>query len=472
MAKENQNQTTPEKTYFSGNPTFLQLLIQRKGVIFICLVVTVAVVMLVALITQREYRATAKILVEPQQEDNPYLLEKTTQFESKAFLETQKEIMVSHAVISNTLATINKKPKEKISVKEINRFLEDVEIKSRKSMGKSLFYANGIGESNILFVSVKSSNARKAKEATEALVKSYLKELSRIRLDQAKVAISILETTVEAGKNKTDQALKQLYDFEIKVGTLLPELINLDKPSIKVFPELSHLRETYESHQADIAQKRQVVSALESAVSSEHFPVIPQDVLANNPTLFPIKTNILELGFKLNEMRTLYTDNSREVINIKEQIQKSYDSLKAEILQILAGERESLFIMEKTQEKRGAILKEYDEKMKQLSRWNSQYASLKKKYTSTSDAYGKQVQKLAEASMIVAERSAKAANISIIDWPILNPTPINHRMLVYLIVSILLGLGIGIIIVLLEYMMYPEGAGPGTQTTSIEDTKI
>ncbi|MBN1900853.1 hypothetical protein JW926_05945 [Candidatus Sumerlaeota bacterium] len=439
---------------------FLLLLGMRKNFILVCLFVTVVIVMIVSLLSPRQYEATAKIWAEPPREVNPYLLEQRSQEDRRMFLETQKEIVVSNSVVRKTLADLAKKPEDSISQKEIDQFLKAIKIQTRASMKKNIFAGNGIGESGVFFITVRSSHPEKAKESTNTLVNNYLSTVAELRIDRAKIATNIFENTVSETVESLEKVLQSLVDFEHKTGSLLPELLNIDKPSIRVFDELPSIRKEYELQKTDIAKKQHFISSLEKSLNEKGEIPIPMDMIVSDPTITVIKNQLATLHFKLNELEPFYTDESRNVSSLMKEIENTENSLKREIKLMIEGEKQSLSAMEKGLAQTKAILDDYDSRMSQLSLFKGTYSRLKQEYEGWVKAMDMQIQRLAEARIAAAESSSQVANIVVIDRAIANPSPVSPRLKWNFFISLLIGLGIGFLLVFLELMLLPVPIQP------------
>lgn len=439
---------------------FLLLLGMRKNFILVCLLVTVVIVMIFSLLSPRQYEASAKIWAEPPREVNPYLLEKRSQEERRMFLETQKEIVVSNSVMRKTLADISKKPEESISQKEIDQFLKSIKIQTRSNMKKNIFAGNGIGESGVFFISVRSSHPEKAKESANSLVENYLSSVAQLRIDRAMVATAIFENTVTETVASLEKVLKELVDFEHKTGSLLPELLNIDKPSIRIFDELPNIRKEYMLEKTTIAKKRHFITILEKSLEAKGEIPVPMDLMVSDPTITVIKNKLAELHFKLNQLEPFYTEESRNISSVRKEIENTENSLKQEIKLMIEAEKQSLSAMEKGMEQTKAILEDYDSKVSQLSQFKGTYSRLKQEYEGWDKALDMQIQRLAEARIAAAERSTQVANIVVIDWAIANPSPVSPRLKWNFMISVLIGLGIGILLVFLELMLLPVPIQP------------
>jgi len=453
-ASPRKNPLKQERTDFE---VFLALLFTSKGLILFCLAVTVGLTALLSLSTPKQYEATAKILAEPQKEDNPYVLEARSQQERHMFLETQKELVVSQSVLTAALADAQGRPQPAVSLQDIEKFQRTISVRSRSGMGKNPFSGDGIGESNTFFITARSNGPYEAAKVVNAIVDNYLKAVARIRAEQAQGAAEILESAVTDMKQRTQEAHRKLADFEAETGSLLPELMNIDKPTVRVYPELQELRASYESERTEIARTRAIVQALEASLKTEpgQEPVIPPEVITNNPSVKVLKQKLAELRIKLGELSPYFTDNSREVTSLKEQIGAVEKALHEEIGRVLEGERQTLTAIEKGLEQREATLTDYDEKLRELSLMNSQHAEFKREYLGTAKALDSQLESLAVARIASAERSARAANIAVIDRGVPNLKPVTPRFFRNIVLAALLGLGIGVLLVVIRQVSYP-----------------
>ncbi|HOE64834.1 MAG TPA: Wzz/FepE/Etk N-terminal domain-containing protein [Candidatus Sumerlaeota bacterium] len=431
----------------NNSPSFASVALDRKQVLIACLAVTVVIVMLVSLISPKKYQATARILAEPQKEDNPYLLDVRSQQERKMFLETQKEIFISNAVLTKALSVIEKKPEQSVAPSEIQSFLAKVTISSRSSMGKTTFTGNGIGESNMFFVQVTDVSPEKAAVATNALVNAYLDVVSKIRSEQARSTVAMLDSAVQETSATAKRSLERISQFSGHSNGLLPELFNVGKSSIRLFPELEFIRREYEDGKAEIAKKKALIASLEKTLQSSDALSLPSDYV-NYPIVIAIKTKISNLKTKLSEVRTSYNDSAREVMDVREKIKDEENAFRSEIEIILTGERESLAAMEKAQQELANSLASYDNKMSQLIVMNSMYAE----YLGLAKALDLQVQKMAEAQIAASKRTASATSIVVLDWAAPNPLAVSPKLMQNLIISIVLGLGIGLFLILMEFI--------------------
>ncbi len=432
----------------------LSLIFIGKKTIAGALIVTVGVTLLFSLVMPRRYESTAKILAEPQKEDNPYYIEVRSEKDRRMFLETQKEIIVSNSVVGRTLAEVEKKDVKALSVEQIDSFRHNIGLPSRAA-GKNGFYGSGIGESNTFFVSVRDRSPKGAADAVNALVKNYIEEAARVRTEQAKTVSLILESAIEESRDWARQTHKNLGQFESETGSLLMELINMDKPTVRVYPELQELRAAFENARADIIQKKSLIDTLEMTLKEDLEPSIPTQLHAANPSIKMLKDKITDLRLQTNALKPYFSEGSREIEDYELQISLALTDLRDQVRLILDGEKQFLASLEAAQAERLLILNDYEEKMKKLSTLNGQHMELKREYLGAGQALNLQLQNLADARISAAKRTSGMANIAVIDYGSISNKPVSPRLFRNFFLSIPIGLAIGIILVLFSQTLYP-----------------
>ncbi len=448
--KEQENIKTNGNGNGNGNldfQKFISMVIQRKKTIQICLLVSIVTIMIVSLILPKKYESSAKILAEPNKDINPVSVF------SKMFLETHKEILVSNTVIRKSISELSKRQEITITQDEINDFLKKVKVTSRSSLGKNKFSGDGIGESDIFFVSFFANSPQKAADSVNSLIKNYLKEAGRVRIEKAKAAIDIIESSVEATKKKCQELLKKMSEFEIKSDHLITELMYGDRASIRIFPEITNIRADYETLKAQIAKKRGQIDEMEKSFGSEKNSLaITSEVLGGYNFLGHTRNKISDLNFNLVEIYPYYSESSREIKSLQDSINEGENVFRNDFKQAIAGEKQSLSSLEKELDERKKTISEYDTKMTTFSKLNSEYALMRAEWLGLAKSLENQLVKLSDARIASADIVNYEAGVVVVDWGYPNKKPVSPNLFKNFIISIILGLLIGIIIVLFELM--------------------
>lgn len=434
----------------------LSLLFLRKSIIMIATAATVAATLLLNLVTPAVYESTVQVIAEPAKDQNPYQLEVRSYKDRQYFLETQKELVISGPVVRQTIAALQSRNEETITGREVDAFAERIRVSSRAGQRSGLA-PELAAESNTFFVTVQDRNPDDAAKVANLLVEKYLAASLKLRKGQASSALESLSSTVDETSDRTREAHRALVEFEReKAGALLAELMNIDKPTVRVFPELQDIRAEYEKLRVELAEHEAVEGVLQETLDSPDGDlVIPNTVLETNDTISRMKGEILELNLKLNQVLPFFTEESREVLALREQIASLEAGVRDEVKYLLRSERQTIKILEARIKAREESLNGYEQKLSQLSALNSEHAQLKGEYDSLVRALETQQDSLASALAAAAESSVGGAYIEVIDKAQPNYTAVAPRTLRNLVLSILGGFFLGILLVLASHLTNP-----------------
>ena len=457
----------PEKHFFDFE-LFLSLIFHGKTIILVSLIVTVGLAVIFSFAAPQQFQATAKILAEPGRQTNPYLLEAMSHQDRARFIETQKELVVSSTVLRSAISTFSERPADTITERDIDEFAKKVGVRSRSGMREALFSSDGIGESNSFFVTVTAQSPEDAEEMAKALVDAYLKSAANVRKEQALTAYQMIQQTVEETRARTKKAHQELVDFESEAGELLPELLNVDKPTQRVFPELEDIRAEYQKSKVELSGLKATAEELRKVIDGTEegeAPTVPSDLLNANPTLQLLRQKEVEFTMQLTDILPFYTEDAREVQSLRQKISLTRGEILAELEKMHKSAQSKAAILSVVQTSREEALAEYQEKLSQLSRKNSRYSELKREYSTLAGTLESQMQTLSEA-LAAANEQRGGANIAVIDPASASYKPVAPKPVRNIVLSIPLGFAIGLVLTFLGFMTRPVFLHP-RQVTAI-----
>jgi len=183
--------------------------------------------------------------------------------------------------------------------------------------------AKQISDSDVIEVQLKWSNPDIAKEIVSTLIDSYL--VKHLEAHKTSGAYEFLEKQVDimggelGGLEDRLQRLKERqgitsYEGQIK---LLLENITLFNTSLK-------------NTQTEITETITKVSELKNQLSLQPETIQLTKEINRNPLIDPLKTKLLELELEKNKLEKKYTDDSRPVISITQEIKKVKARLEEE----------------------------------------------------------------------------------------------------------------------------------------------
>lgn len=461
---------------------FLALLSVGRKTIVLSTAAAVVAALAYGFLSPSVYESKAKVLAEPPRENNPALIEARSFQERRAFIETQKELVVGDSVLRQAIVAIRKNEKDpatavrkvtaeeikNVSPDDVEEFASHVFVSDRADLGRAAFTTGGIGESNAFFIGVRQNDAEEAAKSANILVQSYLLATARVRRDQADSSFKGLSLAVVDAEKDTKEAHDALVKFEADAGPLLPELMNIDKPTLRVYPEIEELRAQYEAASVAISEKKALIEAVKKGLKEDGIPVIPNEVIRENQSLQMLRDQKAQLQLQLIEKEPFFTDDSREIQSIKQKVNAGGKQVREEINRLLAGEEQSLSILEAAQATRSASLKNYDNRLIELSRMNSQHSELKRNYLSRAAALDVQMQSSTAAQAARAQSADASANIAIIDEAVADFRAVAPHTWRALLLSIPLGAAAGILIVLLGYLTRPIFLHPRQAAAAVD----
>jgi uncharacterized protein involved in exopolysaccharide biosynthesis len=426
----------------------LHIVFAGRTTILWALLATVVATALLSIGAPRQYESSVKLMAEPRQANTRFQAEIRTNQDRRAFIETIKELLVSKTVLMRTLAALEKRPVDTVMPSDVDELTERIALQTRSSIARSLIGGDGIGEANTFFLTVRHNNPRRAAEIANEVVEQFMTFSTELRQQQTRSATTALRAAVEDSTRQVKEAHNRLVAFETEVGPLLPELMNIDKASIRVFPELEKLREEYEKAEVELAEREARAEAFREAMADladGEFPAIPEHAFLAVPALRTLSDRMTELTIKANALLPYYLEESREVTSLREEMALTRGEVLSQLQLLDAAERQAMRTMKATQEARERSLKGYEERLSELSRQNSTYQELKRDYEAKARTLDSQLQALAEAESMAAEKYGAHANITVIDRAVPADTPVSPRPLRNIALSLVVGLLLGIL---------------------------
>jgi uncharacterized protein involved in exopolysaccharide biosynthesis len=446
----------------AGSPldleVILNILFAGRTTILFALLLTVGVTAVITLFAPRTYESSVKLMVEPRREQGPYQMEIRSYQDRKVFLETVKELLVSQSVLTKTVAQIENRAEDTVTPKDAEQLSEQILLQSRASLTRSLIGGDGIGETSTFFVTVRDSNPQRATTTANTLVEKYLELNAELRSKQVQEATRSLRTSVEDTTRQVKESHAALVAFESEAGPLLPELLNIDKANIRVFPELEDLRSAFENGEIALSERRERVDVLEEAFAQAEAGealVLPEFAYVAIPALQGLAARDIELSIKANSLLPFYLEESREIQNIRAEMKLTRLEMLNQAKSLATSEQQAVQMLEAAQEARGKSLEGYDEKLIKLSQLNSRYQELKRDYSAKARALDSQIQALAEADSSAAEKLGGHATITVIDRAVENGTPVSPRPVFNMLVALIVGLLLGLLAVLAGHYANP-----------------
>ena len=457
---------------------FLRILFKRKAQILIFFCATFITVAVGTFLTKPTYQAVAQILVKLGRE-NIYVpasgsASPVINFSREEQINSEIEILKSRSLAMEVLnelgpATVYEKIADAPS--GLRAAILPSKGETRTPAEKALLImqkaldVQGIKKSNVIEVSFKHTDPQIAAAVVNKLSNLFLdRHLDVYRTPQS---YEFFQQQSEFLKNKLNdsearlQALKEKYDVTA-----------LDEQQTILLEQSAELRAALNETLSQVVEVENRVQQLQQQLATVP-PTIPQgEEIDHNPYLIStLEARLVELQLKEKELLTKYTEQSRLVKNVREEIQivsrkladnqqKRYGRTSTGVnpthlqlqQELLRSQADFKALMAKSQAQR-AQLSDYKKEIDQLDRVETTYKQLQQEVDVDRQNYRLYLTKFEESRISDAMDSQKMASVSLIEPAQIPLKPVSPKKMLNLVLGLFLGAlgGLGLAF-FLEYL--------------------
>ncbi len=368
------NETTTLKRGSGGARDFLAVLFRRRWIIGSVFAVTTLTVVAINLSQPLFYESTGKVIVKRGLRDN--LLQgytRTLTWEEE--LASEVETVKSGAIIS--LAQEYYDGQRKAAGKPTTRIdIQRVE-------------ASVVGESNVIAMSYQDRDPEVAMLVTDAVIHAYMEY--RKNEYTLKFPKEFFDTEIAKVTKELDEWTRRKEAYMASTGTVN---LAVEGVSDKDFVRTQEM--DLVNVEKDLAQKRQTledIRALAASDASIEVPFMANNFSGNDAAIFEIKKKLSDARVRYREMETIYVPQSRELQQMKSQVDQLESMLATEVrTRINLGESEVRALEARAGQIRRAMsegqarLSTYPARTARMSEIETRIAALQKNYTELTDA--------------------------------------------------------------------------------------
>ncbi len=432
---------------------YINIALKRKYWIIIPFLVTLLVGMAYGLKIPRIYQARTLILVQPQRVPQDFV-----------------RSIVSESV-EDRLRTITQQVTSRTNLEQIiknyslyedfeNRFGIDrkVEILRRKiqiDVGHRVG-SRGRDEANSFTISFRDKDARKAMEVTNALASNFITENLKIRESQATGTSTFLADELESVQRRLAEKEEQVKKYRERFMGGLPEQL---ESNLRILERFQGQLDQLQSNLRD-AENRKLLIQQDMAQAER----APRTVAASPSALSERPTELESLKNNLASLEARYTQNHPDVIRLKETISK----MESESQEVDAGAVTAAAGTTATSRVDAALRRQYQDieveirglrneiasvkseieryqtKVEDTPKREQDLLSLNRDYENTRELYNSLLNRKLEAEIAVSmEKKQKGEQFRVVDPAKLPTTPVEPDMKKILLMTLVLGLGLG-----------------------------
>lgn len=450
---------------------YLVVFSRRKWII----VLSVVVVTLSSIIfTPRKplaYLASSILKVEEPQTESSYLFVGLAFSMPTTLMDAQLKFIGS-SELANEVVQILKSDMAKLS-KERGEMVEWLDAKMAAREVLNSISARQIPNSNLLEINVVANEPKKAMDIANAAVKFAVAKSQEILLKDINRAIKFAEERAKLFKQRLLNSQEELTrykkgkGFEAVPGSRADNIKNL------------------ENQYVDLKVKRQIaeenLKTLRGELAKQHNELVPSIVEIQTPLIQKLRDELVNLEVKRSMLLRQYTEKYPDVIELQIQIDETKNILKEETGKAVGREgitRDPWDVYQKqvnrileleveidTNKVRAAsflkILEEYSSKIREQVEKDAELRNLVSEVATNESAYNTL---MSNRDRLLMAASILKANVEIVRFASLPSEPIRQKAGGRIIISMLLGLVLGLTIAFIEEHM-------DTSLKSIDDVK-
>ncbi|MFC1683838.1 GumC family protein [Candidatus Zixiibacteriota bacterium] len=433
----------------------LFVIFKRLKLIILIFVITVGTVILGTFLSKPIYQSSTKVILNREISESVMRLSLWIPFGRTFDLEEE---------INSEMELIKSRPVAEVVVDKLDQMAAEDEATAQQvdstgaqeiqpqqdRLGRILALQRSIGaepvkKSDVIQITFKDGDPERAMVVVNLVAEAYIDY--RAKIYRSTEAVDFFDDQIEIAKHNLDQLESALKDYRQQEAFL-----SYDKQEMILLTKLNEFETSLTEVRKDIISIEANLAKVREYMSSPQRPLVPSMEIREEPVIAEMHDRIIELRLRLNELLTKYTEDHREVQNLRYEIALGESELRIEVEKLIDLQESSLSVLRAEEEALRSTVNMLYGEVKGLPEKELTVGQLQRAIQNHEEVYSMLVLKREEAR--VAEASdRRIANVSVISPATLPSKPVSPKKGMALFVSCLIGLvgGFGLAFVL-EYM--------------------
>lgn len=406
--------------------SFLRVLLARKKILLTTVALTLLAAITIKLILPPKYIATASVIIDAKQADtvtgamlSPQLM--------PGYIATQVDIIGSHHVALKVVDDLKLTQQEETK----QEFNDDTKGQGDIRDWTADLLLNDLSiapskESNLIYVSYKSTDPESSMAIANAFVKAYIQTNLDLQTEPATQANKWYETQLNELRAKLAMAQKTLSDYQQSKG-----IVNVDE---KLDVESARLAGT--ATQLTAAQDQTFDSSSRNSRSGDQL----SDVM-NNPVIQSLRTQIATAEAKLDQLSRSVGKNHPDYQRATAEVSALHEQLAKETRNAQQSINTTMRVAQQREADLRGSLSSQKEKLLALKQNRDAGAILVQDVESAQKAYDMALQRATETRMA---SQTNQTNISLLNPATIPILPASKSIFVIAILALLMGSFLGL----------------------------
>ncbi len=413
---------------------YLRVLRKHRWLIAGVFLVTVLTVSIWTFVQTPIYQASATVLIEPESPKVLNIQEVSPMGgPTQDYYRTQYEIITSRPIIEKVIETLSLRtrvPELAASPDPVRRFLGWTTIEPKRN-------------TRLVLVKFEHPDPALAAEVTNALAKQYARHNVEIKLKGAREALAWLTEQMTSLRGKVQESSVALQNYRVKAGIMgLEEQRKITAQKImdfnKAYLEAQAQRLTIEAKLTELGR-----------IAADRGGAQTIFIVADNPLIQKLKAEASDLEVQRAKLLKVYKDQHPEVLKVQAQMDQVAQKIDGEIKTMLRAVQTEHRVAKAREETLLGNVNRLRQEGQDLSEKEIQYLTLQRDSDSNQQLYEAVLKRLKETGVT---GGLDTNNVSVIEDATVPKTPVRPRKAINLIVSVLVGLFVGVGVALtIEY---------------------
>ena len=443
----------------------LYVIFKREKMIASIFLITVATVTLVVFLTSPVYEASVKVLLNREVTEAglrvaPWI-PLTRAFELEEEINSEIELIKSWAVMEAVIDHLDQQalagapstqPEDpQAGIPDAEGEVEEREkIRSRRIISlQRTVIAEPVKKSDVIQIRFASQDPQKAMEVANLVADKYIDY--RARIYRARGAADFFDEQIEVAKGNLDQLESALKDYRQQEA-----MLSYEKQESILLAKLDDFETSLTRVRKDIISKESKLAKMRDLMSSPLQPVVPSLEIREEKIISDLHDRLIDLRLRLNESLTKYTEDHREVQNLRSEIALGESEMRAEVEKVVDLEESSLEALRAEEEALRSTVEMLNAEVRTLPEKELTIQRLQRAIENHKEVYSMLVLKREEAR--IAEASdRRVANVTVISPATLPHKPVKPQkglsILVACIIGLLGGFGLAFVMELMDHSM-------------------
>jgi len=436
----------------------LFVIFKRLKMIIAVFIITVVTVIIGIMLAEPVYESSAKVIINREVPEAvlrvaPWI-PLTRRFELEEEINSEIELIKSRAVAEDVIDQLDQLGEEVMPDLE-QAEAEPAEPRTPEENEQDRLTrvmaiqrgieAEPVKKSDVIQISFRSTNPRRAMAVVDAAADAYIGY--RTRIYRSTGAVDFFDEQIEVARENLDQLESALKDYRQQEA-----LLSYEKQQVILLNKLNEFETSLTGVRKDIISTESKLAKVREYWSSPLQPLVPSLEIREETIISEMHDRLITLRLSLNELRTKYTEDHREVRSLREEITLAEADLKQEVEKVIDLQETSLSALRAEEEALRSTVNMLYTEVKTLPEKELTISKLQRAIDNHREVYSMLMLKREEARVTEAS-DRRLANVSVISPATMPRKPVKPQKGLLLFVGCLIGIigGFGLAFVL-EYM--------------------